>query len=37
MKLTEDDGQIFVLQQQFFELKSIANEIDDVLSRTFNY
>jgi DNA primase len=37
MKVTEDDGQIFILQQQFFELKSIANEIDDVLSRTFNY
>jgi DNA primase len=37
MKTAEDDGEIFVLQQQFFELKSIANEIDDVLSRTFNY
>jgi DNA primase len=37
MKVAEDDGQIFVLQQQFYELKSIANDIDEVLSRTFNY
>lgn len=37
MRMSEDDGQIFLLQQQFYELKSIANEIDDVLSRTFNY
>ena len=37
LKDLESDAEIFVLQQQFYELKKIAAEIDRELKRTFNY
>ncbi len=37
LKDPESDAEIFVLQQQFYELKKIAAEIDRELKRTFNY
>ena len=37
MKTTTDEAEIFLLQQQFFELKKVANEIDQELKRTFDY
>ncbi len=37
MKTTDDEAEIFILQQQFFELKKVANEIDHELKRPFDY
>lgn len=37
MKTSTDEGEIFILQQQFFELKKVANEIDHELKRPFDY
>ena len=37
LKTTTDEAEIFILQQQFFELKKVANEIDHELKRPFNY
>ncbi len=37
MKTTSDDAEIFILQQQFFELKKVAKEIDNELHRIFDY
>ncbi len=37
MKTSNDEGEIFILQQQFFELKKVANEIDHELKRPFDY
>ncbi len=37
MKTSTDDAEIFILQQQFFELKKVANEIDHELKRPFDY
>ncbi len=37
MKTSTDDAEIFILQQQFFELKKVANEIDKELKRPFDY
>ena len=37
MKVADNEGEVFVFQQQFYELKSIANQIDYYLTRTFNY
>jgi DNA primase len=37
MKTTTDEAEIFILQQQFFELKKVANEIDHELKRPFDY
>lgn len=37
MKVVDDQAEIFILQQQFFELKNIANRIDHQLTRTFNF
>ncbi|UBM62180.1 DNA primase [Candidatus Sulfidibacterium hydrothermale] len=37
MKTTSDEAEIFILQQQFFELKKVAKEIDNELHRIFDY
>ena len=37
MRSTNDEAEIFILQQQFFELKKVANEIDHELKRPFDY
>lgn len=37
IKTTTDEAEIFVLQQQYFELKKVANEIDHELKRPFDY
>lgn len=37
MKVVNEEAEIFLLQQQFYELKSIANQIDFYLTRTFSY
>ena len=37
MKTAEEDAEIFILQQQFYELKIISNKIDAILTRTFSY
>ena len=37
MKVASDDAELFLLQQEFYELKSIANKIDYTLTRTFSY
>ncbi len=37
MKTSDDEAEIFILQQQFFELKKVANEIDHELKRPFDY
>jgi len=37
IKSAPDDATIFVLQQQFFELKQVANDIDKELKRPFDY
>jgi len=37
MKTSNDEAEIFILQQQFFELKKVANEIDHELKRPFDY
>ncbi len=37
MKTSTDEAEIFLLQQQFFELKKVANEIDRELKRPFDY
>ncbi|MCF6170206.1 MAG: DNA primase [Bacteroidales bacterium] len=36
-KTDKDEADIYLLQQQFFELKKIANQIDRELKRTFTY
>lgn len=37
MKVANDEAEVFLLQQEFFGLKSIANQIDYYLTRTFSY
>ncbi len=37
IKISGDEAEIFLLQQQFFELKKVANEIDRELKRPFDY
>jgi len=37
MKNNTDDAEIYLLQQEFFELKKLANLIDGELNRPFNY
>jgi DNA primase len=37
MKNADDSAEMFILQQQFYELKIISNKIDAVLTRTFSY
>lgn len=37
VKTATDDAQIFLLQQEFFELKKVSNEIDKELKRPFDY
>ncbi len=37
MKKSNDEAEIFILQQQFFELKKVSNEIDRELKRPFDY
>jgi DNA primase len=37
LKTATDEGEIFLLQQQFFEWKKVANEIDQELNRPFDY
>ncbi|MBT6016228.1 MAG: hypothetical protein HOG83_03695, partial [Lentimicrobiaceae bacterium] len=37
MRNNPDDAEIFLLQQEFFELKKLANLIDGELNRPFNY
>jgi DNA primase len=37
MKTAQGDAEIFILQQQFYELKIISNKIDAILTRTFSY
>jgi DNA primase len=37
MKTSNDEAEVFLLQQQFFELKKVANEIDRELNRPFDY
>ena len=37
IKTAQDEATVFVLQQQFFELKKVANEIDKELKRPFDY
>lgn len=37
MKNNSDDAEIYLLQQEFFELKKLANLIDAELNRAFNY
>ncbi len=37
IKDTTDDAEVFLLQQEFFELKKLANLIDGELKRPFNY
>jgi GTP-dependent phosphoenolpyruvate carboxykinase len=37
MKVASDNAELFLLQQEFYELKSIANKIDFTLTRTFSY
>ncbi len=37
MKTSNDEAEIFILQQQFFELKKVSNEIDRELKRPFDY
>ncbi len=37
IKTTTDEAETFILQQQYFELKKVANEIDHELKRPFDY
>jgi DNA primase len=37
MKTANEDGEIFILQQQYYELKLVSNQIDAILTRTFSY
>ena len=37
MKNNADEAEVFLLQQEFFELKKLANLIDSELNRPFNY
>ena len=37
LKNTSDDASIYLLQQEYFELKKLANQIDAELNRPFNY
>ncbi len=37
MKTTTDEAKIFILQQEYFEWKKVANEIDRELNRPFDY
>lgn len=37
IKVANDDAEIFVLQQQFFELKNIATQLDNELTRAFHF
>ncbi len=37
MKTTTDEAEIFILQQEYFEWKKVANEIDRELNRPFDY
>jgi len=37
LKNTPDEASIYLLQQEYFELKKLANQIDAELNRSFNY
>jgi len=37
MKTVSDEAELFILQQQYFELKKVANEINYELKRPFDY
>ena len=37
LKTTTDEAEIYLLQQEYFELKKLANLIDSELNRPFNY
>ena len=37
LKTTTNEAEVFLLQQQYFELKKVANEIDHELNRPFDY
>ena len=37
LKTATEDANIFLLQQEYFELKKLANQIDAELNRPFNY
>ena len=37
LKDTPDEASIYLLQQEYFELKKLANQIDAELNRSFNY
>ncbi len=37
MKNNSDEAEVYLLQQEFFELKKLANLIDSELNRPFNY
>lgn len=37
MKVANDEAEVYLLQQEFYGLKSIANQIDFYLTRTFSY
>ena len=37
LKVATDDAEIYLLQQEFFELKKLTNLIDAELNRPFNY
>jgi hypothetical protein len=37
LKDTTDEASVYLLQQEYFELKKLANQIDAELNRPFNY
>jgi len=37
LKTATDESEVYLLQQEFFELKKLTNLIDGELNRTFNY
>lgn len=37
LKVTSDDAEVFILQQQYYELKNIAARIENQLTRSFHY
>jgi len=37
LKVTSDDAGVFILQQQYYELKNIAARIENQLTRSFHY
>jgi hypothetical protein len=37
LKTEKEEASIYLLQQEFFELKKVSNEIDRELKRPFDY